>query len=88
MIVGASGRGRMLSHELLDVSLALVARRVKDLQVVLRCQERRQQANRGEVDGAVDEPLENHREPARRPRRLDAVICGVLRQVEDLPCNR
>ena len=42
--------GARARHELLDVSLALVARGVKKLQVVLRRQERRQQANRGEVD--------------------------------------
>ena len=75
----------LLRYELLDVSLALMTRRLKDLHVILRCQERSKQANRCEVDAAVGEPLENHRKPACGPRRLDAVIGSVLRQVEDLP---
>jgi hypothetical protein len=53
--------------------------------VVLGCQEGRQQANRGEVDRAVDKPLQNHWKPACGPRRLDAVIGCVLRQMEHLP---
>jgi hypothetical protein len=43
---------------------------------------RSQHAQGGQGQGALGEPVEDHREPAADPRDLDAVARGVLRHVE------
>lgn len=72
----------------LDLAPALVPGRIQQRLVVLRSEFWRQQADGGEMDRPVGEPLENQRESPRRSGGFDAVECRMLRQMQHLHAVR
>lgn len=68
----------------LDLAFRFVAGRIKYFPMVFRRQVLAQQADRSERQLAAHEPVEHQWVPSRGAGRLDAPVCGVLRQVQDL----
>ena len=57
---------------------------LEHLTMILWCQMRREQTDRRKRDRTVGQSVEDHREPPRDTSRLDAVVGGVLREVQHL----
>ena len=74
--------------DLLDLSLAFVRRLAKNVDVILLCEMRRQEPDRAEMNAAIGEVRQHHREPPRRTRSFDPVVRGVLGEVQDLGAVR
>lgn len=70
--------------EPLNVSLALVPRTRERLAMILRCEMRRQQADRRQRHRTLSHQLENDWKATSRPRRFDTVVRRVLGQMKSL----
>lgn len=79
----ASRRGER-GHELLHLRSPLATSRLEHGPVIVECQVRSQEPHGREVDRARREQLEDHRETARCPSDLDAVVGFVLGEREDV----
>jgi hypothetical protein len=66
-----------------DLPLALVARGIEYVDVILLSQVWGQQTHSRKVHGSASEHVQNHRVPARDASGLDPPVGGVLRQMED-----
>ena len=82
--VATSGRGTASREQLADLALGLERRGGQQLPMVLG-QVRDEQAQRRQVQPAVGEHVQDHRELPRRAGGGDAVAGAVLGQVEDRP---
>ncbi len=74
--------------DFLDRALALVPRRVEDFAMVRLGEVRAQQADGGQGQLAIAQPLQHQRKPLRRSRRLDAMVGRVLGVVQALRAVR
>ena len=68
--------------DVLDVALALVTHLVQYVSVVGRRQVGCEERDGGECNRALRERIQHDRKPSCRPRRLDASVCRVLRELE------
>ena len=71
-------------NKALDLALALVPRPREQLAMIVGCQMRSQQSDRGQRDRTLSNQVENDGKTCRHPRCLNAVIGGVLREVQRL----
>jgi hypothetical protein len=76
--------GTKRGNQLLDLALALVAREIDQMVMIVWREMRRQQADRRECHVACFEPLEQDWISTRRAGGLDSAIGRVLGQVEHL----
>jgi hypothetical protein len=66
---------------MLDLPLAFVTSGLEHVEVIVRCQMGRYQADSGEGDGSVREQIQDDGEATRYPGGLDAPVGRVLGQV-------
>jgi hypothetical protein len=66
----------------LDVPFAVARGRGQDLHVILRPEMRPDEADRRQVQGPISQPVQDDRERARDPGRLDAAVRGMLGEPE------
>ena len=74
--------------DLLHLPFAFVDRLPKNVGVILVCKMRRQDPNGAEMDAAICEERQYHREPPRGTRRFDPIVRGMLGEMQDLGAGR
>jgi len=70
-------------HQVLDGALALVARRIEDLTLILRRQVRGQQPDGGQRQSSLSQQIEQDGKAPRGARCLDTAVRRVFGEVQD-----
>lgn len=80
----ASGRqaehrvGVQARDELLNLALALMTRGFEHVEMILLCEVRRKESDRGQVETTIGDSLENRWKAPRGPRGFNATVRGVF----------